>query len=115
MGEPTSLSSDLAQGVARASAEIKIATVSPKQLAAESMPDAGQEIQYAIRAHCKCGRKIARKKGSKSGKGHCVRFLTGEGVSKVCQKNLPPAPMRDGILWELPEVKADPNALPLED
>lgn len=113
MGEPTSLSSDLQKGVERAAAEIKVVT--PKQLAAESMPDAGQEIQYAIRQHCKCGRKIARKKGSKSGKGHCVRYLTGEGVSKVCQKNLPPHPMPNGILWELPEVKVDPMSVPLED
>lgn len=109
MGEPTSLSSDLQKGVERAAAEI--AVVTPKQLEKESQPEVGQAIQYSIRATCRCGRKIARKVGSKSGKGHCVRYLTGEGVSKVCQKNLD----AHTIMWELPKVKANPNELPLED
>lgn len=109
MGAPTSLSADLEKGVARAAAEI--AVVTPKQLEAESKPEAGQAIQYSIRAHCRCGRKIARKVGSKSGKGHCVRHLTGEGATKICQKNID----AHLIMWDAPKVVADPNAAPLED
>jgi hypothetical protein len=113
MGEPHSLSADLEKGVARAAAEIASSTpaVSPRELAKESQPEVGQAIQYSIRAHCRCGRQIARKVGSKSGKGHCVRFLTGEGVSKICQKNLD----AKSIMWEKPKVAPNPNELPLED
>ncbi len=48
-----------------------------------------QAFQIAPRSTCTCGKSLARRPQSKTGNWHCIRWLTGDEPTKVCQKNIP--------------------------
>lgn len=60
-------------------------------------------IEYAARACCTCGRKMARRRNSTTQFWHCIRALNDEGETKSCNINVP----SEAILTKEQEVEAE--------